>query len=115
MKYIYFFLSLFGVGSGSQAQFSSDATNPQVVCNQTNRQDNVRAINDSITTTNGYFVFWLDRRGGTAANGQVYGQRLDPDGNMLWENQGSIAEKASLKEESYWSLKWLCPQVMNPL
>ncbi|CAA9469302.1 MAG: hypothetical protein AVDCRST_MAG96-287 [uncultured Segetibacter sp.] len=88
MKYLYFFLSLLVIASATPAQFSSDATSPMVVCNATNGQGKVKAMNDSITTTGGYFVFWLDRRAGGASNGHVYGQRLDPDGNMLWENQG---------------------------
>jgi len=95
MQHVYFLFVLFLLVLSSYAEFSSDATNPLAVCNEASGQSNVTAVNDIITPKGGYFVFWIDKRiAGDKA--QLYGQRLDKNGNKLWETNGRpIKTKAS--------------------
>lgn len=52
------------------------------VCEDNNDQDNPRIISDS---GGGAFVLWEDPRNG---NVDIYGQRIDADGNVLWGVNG---------------------------
>lgn len=88
MKKILLLLSLISAAFGAQAQFSSDAANPLVVCNSAGIQKAVKAVNDDFTAAKGYFVFWLDNRNLGNSVYEIYGQRLDSNGNALWEPNG---------------------------
>lgn len=67
------------------AQWSTDPSNPGVVCNLSGQQSSVRAFADG---NEGVYVFWLDGRSGT--NREVYGQHYDAAGYAQWEPNGRL-------------------------
>lgn len=89
MKKLAIFLFSFSFSISMMAQFSSDATMPLSICNEPAQQREVRAVKDEISASGGYFVFWLDKRG-NGIDENIYGQRLDKDGNALWESNGRL-------------------------
>jgi hypothetical protein len=56
------------------------------ICNATNDQTNVRITKNP--TNNSFFAFWVDRRNG-GANLDIYGNRVDVDGNPMWTASGA--------------------------
>jgi hypothetical protein len=57
-------------------------TNGVTVCNATGSQIEVQIVTDD---TGGAIVVWSDERAGS---GDIYAQRIDPDGNVLWTPNG---------------------------
>mgnify|MGYP003328670301 CR=1 FL=1 len=67
----------------SNAQWTNDPANPQVVCNAANLQSRVTTLPDG---NGGVYVFWLDGR--NPGNRDVFGQHYDSAGNILWDANG---------------------------
>ena len=105
MKKLFTFLFIFLCCIKIQAQFSSDATMPLAICNAANQQSNVRAIEDDISSSGGYFVFWLDKRL-DGSNANIYAQKLDPDGNALWESNGKQILQTDYSITALEVVKW---------
>lgn len=84
MKYAYIALA-FLPALCAQAQWSTDAANPMVVCNAANDQRFMRAIPDGYT---GWYVFWSDLRNNTN-KADLYGQHFDAEGSALWTPNGT--------------------------
>lgn len=89
----------------TSAQFSSDANDPLAICNAGSQQNSVKAVDDEFSLAGGYFVFWLDKRtDGTKSN--LYGQRLDKDGNVLWETNGRLIVSTDYTISALQVVKW---------
>jgi hypothetical protein len=69
----------------ARAQWSTDPSNPGVVCNLPGQQSSVRAFSDG---NEGAYVLWLDARSG--AMREVYGQHFDENGYPQWETNGRL-------------------------
>jgi len=82
-KFFSFLFILLATYTVSQAQWTNDPANPQVVSNAVNVQSKVTTITDG---AGGVFVFWLDGRDNNNRN--VYGQHYDNMGNILWDVNG---------------------------
>lgn len=106
MKHLLFFLTTAAFFANAHAQFSSDAANPLAVCAAANSQGSVKAVNDDLTSTGGSFVFWIDRRVDASGNYELYGQRLDKDGNIIWENDGRLIITSGLSVSNLTVVKW---------
>lgn len=74
-------VSLFGP---CLAQWSTDPSDPLVVCEAANNQWRMHALSDG---GSGWYAFWTDMRT-SATHGALYGQRFDADGSALWETGG---------------------------
>ncbi len=72
--------------NNSYTQWSTDPNNPMAVCNEILNQTAPTVTTDG---SGGYFVFWADRRSyGSTTIADLYGQRLDANGNKLWALPG---------------------------
>lgn len=89
MKHIYLYFLAFLIVSGAQAQFSSDPSNPLTLCSAPGMKRSIQAVEDKFSVDGGYYVFWVDDRS-SPGNSQIYAQRVDKDGNLLWENNGRL-------------------------
>lgn len=95
MKFIFTFLFLAIVVSiNVNAQWTNDPNNPTIVCNATNSQTSVKAINDG---NGGYYVFWLDKRAGTTKS-HLYGQHYTSSGITTWTVNGKELWADSLRK-----------------
>ncbi|HNP22721.1 MAG TPA: T9SS type A sorting domain-containing protein [Panacibacter sp.] len=90
MKKIYFAFLFLLLSAIASAQFSLNAATPFGLCNDSHDQKSTRAVDDDITGSGGYFVFWLDSRSNTSNNYELYGQSLDKNGNPRWEANGRL-------------------------
>lgn len=72
--------------SFSQAQWVNDPSLNTPICTATFKQKEQRMESDG---NGGVFIVWRDWRNGGGA-GDIYVQRLDPDGNTLWTNNGNV-------------------------
>ncbi len=70
----------------STGQWSTDPTNPMLVCSAANTQAHMRAIADA---DSGYYVFWSDQRN-DPAKADLYGQHFDSEGNAMWTANGEL-------------------------
>jgi hypothetical protein len=86
-KHIFLFLSSCFLLLTSDAQWSYDPENPQLVSDETCVQQNVQQVADD---NGGTIVFWLDSRSGCNGNtfNDIYGQYYDANGTELWEEGG---------------------------
>lgn len=82
----YFILAFTSTG---YAQWSTDPTNPMVLCDAEATQERIESISDG---AGGWFVFWSDWR--NVDHSEVFGQRLGPDGVALWEPNGKLLVSA---------------------
>jgi len=57
-----------------------------VICSAPYDQDSPQIISDGL---GGAIITWADYRGGGWPNGDIYAQRINKDGNVLWEVNGS--------------------------
>jgi hypothetical protein len=73
----------------AQAQWPTDPNAPLVVCNDASDQKDMRLVADG---TGGWYVLWRDNRLASDRYA-VYGQRLDPQGNLLWEPNGRLIQE----------------------
>lgn len=78
--------SLTGLALTLNAQWSTDPTNPMVVCDAANNQMGMRAMTDAGT---GWYVFWCDFRN-DAQEAALFGQHYDEDGVALWSANGEL-------------------------
>lgn len=69
--------------------------NGSAVCDTIGTQSDVRILSDQ---QGGAFVLWRDRRGG--ATSDLYAQRVNPSGTMLWTKNGVAVTTASLDQLS---------------
>lgn len=81
----------------SKAQWSADPNNPLVICNAPSYQKNMRLLGDG---AGGWYVLWTDDRLG-ANNYAVFGQRLDAEGNLLWEPNGRLIKSIPGRSINY--------------
>ena len=82
------------------AQFPSTPTQTFFVCNAPGEQQAVRAFADG---ANGSFVYWLDKRGGSAVGTAIYGQHLNAAGAPQWPANGRLAHQA--RGKNIWALQ----------
>lgn len=68
------------------AQWSTDPSNPLVVCEAANNQWRMHALSDG---GSGWYAFWTDMRT-NAGHGSLYGQHFDAEGNALWTANGKL-------------------------
>lgn len=73
----------------AQAQWPTDPNTPLVICNDASDQKDMRLVADG---TGGWYVLWRDNRLGGNRYG-VFGQRLDAQGNLLWEPNGRLIQE----------------------
>lgn len=73
----------------AHAQWPTDPNDPLVICNDASNQRDLRLVLDG---TGGWYVLWTDDRLGTNRYA-VYGQRLDAQGNPLWEPNGRLIQE----------------------
>jgi hypothetical protein len=79
---------LFLSSYNSFSQWTYDPDNPEVVCDLSGVQSNVRSFADG---SGGAYVFWLDNRNNQAgAPREIYGQHYDSQGYKLWESDGRL-------------------------
>lgn len=57
-----------------------------IICNETNAQEEHQIISDGV---GGFIITWVDNRGGVTES-DVYAQRIDSDGNTLWDANGTV-------------------------
>lgn len=69
------------------------------VCNAAGGRGTPRAISDG---SGGAFIVWVDYRrdNGTLRNGDIYAQRLGPDGRMMWDEKGVTVCDADGNQQS---------------
>lgn len=74
---------------GLYAQWPTDPNAPLVVCDDASSQTDLRLVGDG---AGGWYVLWRDNR---LANDRyaVFGQRLDAQGNLLWEPNGRLIQE----------------------
>ncbi|HMQ77023.1 MAG TPA: T9SS type A sorting domain-containing protein [Flavobacteriales bacterium] len=74
---------------GAHAQWPTDPNAPLVVCDDASSQTDLRLVADGV---GGWYVLWRDNR---LANDRyaVFGQRLDAQGNLLWEPEGRLIQE----------------------
>lgn len=77
----------------SQAQWNSDPSVNTPVCTANNYQIDLRMMEDG---EGGFFIVWKDYRNGTP---DIYGQRVDSLGNLLWPSNG-VAICANTSDQS---------------
>ncbi|HNU55733.1 MAG TPA: T9SS type A sorting domain-containing protein [Flavobacteriales bacterium] len=71
------------------AQWPTSPDAPLVICNDASDQKDLRVIPDGM---GGWYVLWRDNR--LVSNRYaVFGQRLDAQGNLLWEPNGRLLEE----------------------
>ncbi len=73
----------------AQAQWPTDPNAPLVICNEASDQTDMRLLADG---DGGWLVLWRDNRLGGNRYG-VFGQRLDAQGNLLWEPSGRLIQE----------------------
>ncbi|HRD53055.1 MAG TPA: T9SS type A sorting domain-containing protein [Flavobacteriales bacterium] len=71
------------------AQWPTDPNAPLVICNDPSDQADTRLVADG---DGGWYVLWRDNRLGGNRYG-VFGQRLDAQGNLLWEPSGRLIQE----------------------
>ncbi|HKB86521.1 MAG TPA: T9SS type A sorting domain-containing protein [Ignavibacteriaceae bacterium] len=82
-------LMLFGFNTKTSAQWSTDPAVNLQVCDVTGDQALPKIAN---TSDGGCYISWFDNRNGSYA---VYLQRLDPQGNKLWDTNGLLISNNS--------------------
>lgn len=82
MRGILVIISIFFTATSLFAQWSNDPENPLIICADPAAQSEPELVFDGEES---YYVFWLDVRSGIA---EIYGQRLDMEGQPLWEENG---------------------------
>lgn len=70
----------------NSAQWTFDPLSPSVFCDASGNQEKLVTLNDG---EGGLFCFWLDDRTGNETT-QIYGQRFDSNGNIIWEPNGKL-------------------------
>jgi len=80
------FLLILATAFRAHAQWPTDPNDPLVICNASSYQKNMRLLGDG---SGGWYVLWTDDRLG-ANNYAVFGQRMDADGDLLWEPNGRL-------------------------
>lgn len=73
----------------AQAQWPTDPNAPLVICNDASDQRDFRIAPDG---TGGWYVLWIDNRLASDRYA-VFGQRLDAQGNLLWEPNGRLIQE----------------------
>ncbi|MEZ4755844.1 MAG: T9SS type A sorting domain-containing protein [Flavobacteriales bacterium] len=73
----------------AQAQWPTDPNAPLVICNDASDQKDMRLVADG---TGGWYVLWRDNRLASDRYA-VFGQRLDTQGNLLWEPNGRLIQE----------------------
>lgn len=73
----------------AHAQWPTDPNDPLVICNDASDQADTRLVADG---AGGWYVLWRDNRLGGNRYG-VFGQRLDAQGNLLWEPSGRLIQE----------------------
>lgn len=73
----------------AHAQWPTSPDAPLVICNDASDQKDLRVIPDG---TGGWYVLWRDNRQASDRYA-VIGQRLDAQGNLLWEPDGRLLEE----------------------
>lgn len=86
MKKIATLILLFFVSISTYAQFLTDSLSTYKICNAALTQHNVRAFSDG---QNGYHLFWIDKRNGTAGT-TITMQHLDSSGVALGTINGDV-------------------------
>lgn len=71
------------------AQWPTDPNAPLVICDDASSQADLRLVADG---TGGWYVLWRDNRLAADRNA-VFGQRLDAQGNLLWEPNGRLIQE----------------------
>ncbi|MCB9182404.1 MAG: T9SS type A sorting domain-containing protein [Flavobacteriales bacterium] len=73
----------------AHAQWPTSPAAPLVICNDASDQKDMRLVADG---SGGWYVLWRDNR---LANDRyaVFGQRLDAQGNLLWEPNGRLIQE----------------------
>jgi len=80
-------------------QWSTDPTNPGVVCNVAGIQNQVKSFADG---NGGAYVFWADNRNNQGEPPiEIYGQHYDNDGYKLWETDGRLILSHSIEIKSF--------------
>ena len=74
---------------GSAAQWPTDPGSPLVICDDASNQADLRLVADG---AGGWYVLWRDNRL-AADRYAVFGQRLDAQGNLLWEPNGRLIQE----------------------
>ncbi len=82
------------------AQFPSTPTQTFYVCNAPNEQKGVQAFADG---ADGSYVYWLDKRGGTAVGTAIYGQHLSAAGVAQWPANGKLVQ--STRGHEIWAMQ----------
>ncbi len=73
----------------AHAQWPTDPNDPLVICNDASDQKDMRLVADGV---GGWFVLWRDNRLASDRYA-VFGQRLDAQGNLLWEPNGRLIQE----------------------
>ncbi len=73
----------------AHAQWPTDPNDPLVICNAASDQKDMRLVADG---TGGWYVLWRDNRLASDRYA-VFGQRLDAQGNLLWEPNGRLIQE----------------------
>jgi hypothetical protein len=80
-------LALF-LSVSTAAQWPSSPNAPLLLCDQSSTQTRLKVIPDG---TGGWYALWLDDRAGLSLE-QVYGQHVDSEGQLLWEDEGRLVQ-----------------------
>lgn len=75
--------------STANAQWPTSPDAPLVICDDASDQKDLRLVADG---TGGWYVLWRDNRLASDRYA-VYGQRLDAQGNLLWEPDGRLIQE----------------------
>jgi hypothetical protein len=81
----------------AQAQWPTSPDAPLVICNESSDQTDTRLLADG---EGGWYVLWRDNRLGGNRYG-VFGQRVDAQGNLLWEPSGRLIQEVPGRSVNY--------------
>ena len=81
------------------AQWSNDPTMNNPICTQYNSEEGIQMISDG---SGGAIICWNDRRfnPGSVHNDEIYAQRIDSNGNILWTTDGIKVTPANVHNAS---------------
>lgn len=81
----------------AHAQWPTSPHAPLVICNDASTQRDLRVVADD---AGGWYVLWTDDRT-TSLRFAVYGQRVDAQGNLLWEPNGRLIQEVPGRSINY--------------
>lgn len=81
------YLMFLACSTSVTAQWSTDTTDYMLVTDYPETKSRLSGLSDG---NGGAYLFWSDRRGWPADLGDIYGQHIDANGNLMWPEDGLL-------------------------